>query len=593
MADKQRDPTGKIGKQVGWLNRNKGFSDPIMYSKVIGPLSHLDITSAMSILKDVEQQADQLEHPTAYILEAAAALPAARRTSMRVAIGSGVETEVTVHLDPTGKIGRQIAWQNKNVPLMDPINFQEVVESLSVIDVTTAMTLLKELEQKAAQVRNPSEWIRTAAAKAAAETGASGAGLVGAMDPTGKISRQVAWLNKNVSLAVPLSYAEIIHPLSQLDIVSAMAVLKKFEEQAANVSDPTAWIYDAAEKAAASGGAAPAGGLGGGKIDPTGKIARQVAWLNNNIDLASPINFADVAEPLSGLDLAVAMQVLKDCEQQAVNLRDPTGFIITACDRQPVTARAGANTDPSGKIRKTVNWLNANVQLVEPLNMEEIVARLSEVDLQQALQILKDVEKGYAKINKPTNFVLSAANRLPKAGMMDGAFPSFGGWGPGGMMGGMMGMMGKGMMGKGMKGSMSRGPAIVGTASGSSAAKRQWKEAPAAPGEDEGSKAISKEVGRLNREIPFPEKLSYSDVKEHLEGLETDVALQILGDLRKAGRHVNNPTAYVIASAKRAASGESVPKRQRVGGGGNRIKEEQAIGSFGGGGGFGSFGTWG
>lgn len=194
--------------------------------------------------------------------------------------------------------------------------------------------------------------------------------------------------------------------------------------------------------------------------------------------------------------------------------------------------------DPTGKIRRTVEWINANKDLAEPLHVDQLVERLSEVDLAPALRILKDVEENHASIKNPTNFVLAASNRLPKGGMT-------GMFGPWGHM--LSNAVGSGGAGKG--------------------AKRQWKENAAAPGDDEESKKISKEVGRLNREIGFHEKLSYSDVKEHLEAVGVETSLKILQDLRVAAPTVKSPTSYVIVAAKRAAQsgGAYVPTKRARG----------------------------
>merc|ERR1712039_1089742 len=70
-----------------------------------------------------------------------------------------------------------------------------------------------------------------------------------------------------------------------------------------------------------------------GALDPTGKIRRQITWLNTNVQLAEPINCESVVAGLSALDVTSAMKILKDVEEGAAGIKNPTGYVAAAAAR--------------------------------------------------------------------------------------------------------------------------------------------------------------------------------------------------------------------------------------------------------------------
>mmetsp|Transcript_23209 Transcript_23209/g.65584 ORF Transcript_23209/g.65584 Transcript_23209/m.65584 type:complete len:503 (-) Transcript_23209:111-1619(-) len=487
-------------------------------------------------------------------------------------------------LDPTGKIARQVSWLNKNIALSEPISFTDVVDSLSCLSITEAMALLKEVEQKAAAIERQSSathYIISAAETRlplggaptsggflhmSVPTGGSGATHVPQVsvyvDPTGKIGRQVGWLNKNITLTELISYSDVVEPLSLIDVTMAMAILKELEQKGGEIHNPTQWICSAAANAVQRGGLSGVMMSEGSSslptvsasLDSTGKISRQVGWLNKHVDLAAPISFSDVVQQLSALDITVAMQILKDVEAQAANLRDPTGFVITAAEKAPrgppvvggamLGGRASAHVDPTGKIKRQVQWLNKNLQLAEPLSFESVAEALSAIEIVSAMRILKDVEEQASGIHNPNSYIAAAADRLPRA-PPPGLGPPVMPWGGGAPIGGR--------------------PLGAAAAPRTLVGKRTWSQAAATPADDGFGKQISREVGRINAHAPFTEKLSYSDIKPHLETLGLEAAMKILKDVEGSARTVKSPTSYVIAAAKRASSGEGIPAKRPAG----------------------------
>merc|ERR1740123_1235062 len=213
------DQSGKIGRQVGWLNKHGNLHDNLSLDAVVGPLSGLDVTSAMAILKEVEVNSASIFAPTQYVIEAAAAR----------AGGAGKPQGL---LDPTGKISRQVGWLNKHVPWASEIVFNDIAEPLSSLNITAAMSILKNLETAAKEAQvlgDPNQFILLKCAEQGAGQSTISASQA---DPTGKIGRQVQWLNKHANLVVQIDFNSIIEPLSQLEVSIAMKILKEIEQAA-------------------------------------------------------------------------------------------------------------------------------------------------------------------------------------------------------------------------------------------------------------------------------------------------------------------------------------------------------------------------
>merc|ERR1711870_69061 len=75
--------------------------------------------------------------------------------------------EVVTTGDSDKKISKQIGWMNNNLELADKISYNDVAEALAIIDLTSAMKILKDLEMKAHEVEKPTAYILSAARRRA------------------------------------------------------------------------------------------------------------------------------------------------------------------------------------------------------------------------------------------------------------------------------------------------------------------------------------------------------------------------------------------------------------------------------------------
>merc|ERR1712232_520684 len=74
-----------------------------------------------------------------------------------------------------------------------------------------------------------------------------------------------------------------------------------------------------------------------------------------------------------------------------------------------------------------------------------------------------------------------------------------------------------------------------------------------APGGDD-SKVISKQIGWLNKSGLLVDRISYNEVSETLTTIGVEASLKIIKDCENKGSGVKNPTAYILAAAKRVSS---------------------------------------
>lgn len=75
-----------------------------------------------------------------------------------------------------------------------------------------------------------------------------------------KVKRRIGWLNANGNLQGPLVFDKVGMLLVSIGDAQAMDILKKLEEHALEVRDPTGWVVTAARKML-PGGAPVAGGF--------------------------------------------------------------------------------------------------------------------------------------------------------------------------------------------------------------------------------------------------------------------------------------------------------------------------------------------
>jgi len=333
------------------------------------------------------------------------------------------------------KLRKRIGWLNRNGQLSGDLKYDRVAPVLLTLDSHAAMEILKNLEENASTVRDPTAYVVSAASRRAGGIGPPGgapalahpimqhgsqqrASSAGGNDADSKLRRRIGWLNRNGGLLAELRYDQVGAALSACG--GAMEILKALEESAPTIPDPNAYVLAAC---AEGGGVQPQHQEIGGEVSPEEKLNKRITWMNNNLPLGEQLSFDRLAPELLALDMRQAMDVLKKLEENAGTVRDPHAWVSGAVRRLDGSGGGGAGArteshsnqrtnhgggDGEERLRKRVTWLNANVSLSSQLDFDQILPSLMRLEISQAMAVLKTLEDNAQTVLDPNAFVSQA-----------------------------------------------------------------------------------------------------------------------------------------------------------------------------------------
>merc|ERR1712007_304200 len=119
----------------------------------------------------------------------------------------------------------------------------------------------------------------------------------------------------------------------------------------------------------------------------------------------------EVSAPLKKISYCRANGILRDLEEQAGEIRNPTAWIIRQCKA------SGANGTKEGrrKIESTIWWHNHEGGLLEagkPIDYAAVAEKMNNLEVSQALKILHHLEKDKDNISNPTSWILGYIKRV-------------------------------------------------------------------------------------------------------------------------------------------------------------------------------------
>lgn len=272
------------------------------------------------------------------------------------------------------KVKKTVGWYNHHGGLNEQIIYKNVRSTLEAINPKEALKLLKGLEEKGSEIRNPTAWLKAAAEKIGPDLDV-------------KVKRTILWYNQHGGLAEEIRYDEVRGPLSNLPVNDALEILKGLEGKTGTIRSPTAWICKAANAHAAAWGAG------------------QQPW-----------------GPWPTSPGAPATAAWGPWAQGSA----PTSTWAQPRQWQPVGAAGGGSSGGKGgahgpvgssddKVKKTVAWYNRNGGLVEPINYDMVAPALATVGTMEALKILKGLDGKGAEIANPTAWICKAAQKVTGA----------------------------------------------------------------------------------------------------------------------------------------------------------------------------------
>lgn len=311
------------------------------------------------------------------------------------------------------------------------------------------MELFKEVEEKFEQIRNPSSYLKTAAARE--NPSVQGRGMPQTAlalapfpsrrpdaDPATKIHRRASWLNANVFPDRQID-PEAIEAMKTLDSGRAMELFKEVEEKSGQVKNPSGYLKSAVAREGSGMPqnlpASPRVGTvtrlsGPASPEEQTKIHRRVTWMNANVFPDRKIDDEAIGA-MYGLGLARAMELLQEIQEKSDSMRNPANWLKAAASReglappaqsmapspmsfhQPGNGKGGRQTPDYSdydKLHRRIKWLNNNVFAYNPLDAETTEA-LASLSLQRALEMLKELEGKGSEVKNPSSYMKAAVSR--------------------------------------------------------------------------------------------------------------------------------------------------------------------------------------
>lgn len=604
-------PSGKASERerveakIQELNSSATLQQELQLDTVLDPLVGAGIRVAFGILKRLEREAAKVEDPSQFVVEAVEK-SISKRGSGRLQAKPKRGAAPTVKgvrtmgvLKRTGKVGnnqqkdllqkiqRRISWLNSNGQLASPVNTTKVAPILVRCGKDEAMNILKNLEENAAKVRDPTGYVSKAAKRmqsgeAPLERPNSARGEV---PPERQLRQEIGRLNKEV-FRNSLRFDRVEPLLLQLPPENGFDILRRLEEKASSVQDPTAWVVAAAKRSAPGmvveaqdfNSPRSTNSVAAASVVPEMKLQRRVDWLNDHVALNGPLDYDRVSSALMDVGYHAALEILNDLEENAGSVRDPNGYVIAAARRATGSAPARAPPAPvptsrpvfpptaslpssatEDRLFRRVEWLNRNVCPQNPLDFERISPHLLQLPTAEAMALLKDYEEQAGSINDPTGFIAARARRALAA---------------------KNGVVGVTVDGRQSRGSSKGAPGgNRRSARGPSSGKGQRAASQALPSLEGGMSPVDEKLTFYSRSAPEQKirnridwlnsnvvqkgHLDYSRVVDDLVKVGPQACVEILKQFEEHAKEVRDPTAYVVAAIKRQQGQPTAKDRAR------------------------------
>mmetsp|Transcript_137322 Transcript_137322/g.342402 ORF Transcript_137322/g.342402 Transcript_137322/m.342402 type:complete len:553 (-) Transcript_137322:40-1698(-) len=418
-------------------------------------------------------------------------------------------------MDPDEKLRKRVGWLNTRGGFADGLLYEKVAAAAMGLEVTKVMRVLKDVEEKKDQVKDPTAYVTNALRKAG---GGQAAPLPQGVAGSGwETSAAQGWTD----LTAPLATGHM-PPI----------------------------------------GAAPGDGCGWGTplegYDEDQALRKKIGWLNSAGGFEGQINYAKIFEAAKGLEYSRVMKFLAQLEEKRGEVKDPTAWVCNALRKagggaysplpqppaeyggygQSYSTSTSAMGTPSAfvnadeKLRKRVTWLNSQGGFAGALDHDKVAAAARGLEVTMVMKVLKDLEENKDKVKDPTAYSAAALRKM----------------GGGSFYGGSLG--GPGPLAQAAAAVNFAPPGIdCSSQGGGSGGYPAWTAEDAAV-EDE---KLRKKVGWLNKAGGFDGAINYSKIIEAARGLEYSEVMHYLKQLEERPRGtINDPTAWVCSALRKA-----------------------------------------
>mmetsp|Transcript_65796 Transcript_65796/g.189687 ORF Transcript_65796/g.189687 Transcript_65796/m.189687 type:complete len:495 (-) Transcript_65796:118-1602(-) len=157
------DEDKKLRRRIGWMNKAGGFDGAIHYQKIVDAAKGLEYSEVMRLLKDVEGKKETIRDPTGWVCAALKKLgggggvPAAPPMYPMPVPGMAAPLPFApvAENEADEKLRKRVAWLNERGGFNNALDYPKVVEAATGLEIREVMELLKEVEGKKDQLRDP------------------------------------------------------------------------------------------------------------------------------------------------------------------------------------------------------------------------------------------------------------------------------------------------------------------------------------------------------------------------------------------------------------------------------------------------------
>jgi len=243
-----------IAKSIGTMNKLAVLAQPIMYKDVADVLESLGEDRAKELLKELRHAGRSIQRPTAWLknaaTKAASAEPSARKSGGRQGGGRlspedllkkalGLETAPQQRGPQYSPfVAKAVGMLNAGGTLQAPIMYKDAAPHLASVPESLAIDLIKQLSNKAADIKDPTNWL-IASAKKGLEKGNKG---------TTEMSKKIGVLNKSGKLSEPVKWSSVCGPMLLISDEDASALVKELQQKGSTITNPSTWLQLAAQR---------------------------------------------------------------------------------------------------------------------------------------------------------------------------------------------------------------------------------------------------------------------------------------------------------------------------------------------------------
>lgn len=346
-------------------------------------------------------------------------------------------------MDFDRSLRKRIAWLNNEGGFENKIMYNKVAES--AYGNGHVFEVLKNLEEKKDEVRDPTAYVTSALRKSSPAMNAPAMLQYGyAPDPYAfagdilgdrQLSKRIKEMNTIGGFENQINYSKVMAAAQGLSSDQVHQLLGNLEQKKDEVKDPTAFVSAGCRRI--GGGHAPAGyGESGGHwirvpdgmqmpmqmpqamfdAEADRKLRKRIAHMNNEGGFENGINYNKVLEIAQHVNIHTTMKELKVLEEKKDEVKDPTAFVTSRLRRAASAPSVDGNDNPDRQVRRRIAWLNNEGGFGNSISYMKVSEAVGETsaELEDVIQVLDDLQEKQATVNDPTAFVTSGIRRAGK-----------------------------------------------------------------------------------------------------------------------------------------------------------------------------------